>query len=157
MDTSPQALPDQERIDRIKNRLAAIAADQNSGLFSLEITPLTEAELQSLPQNLPKSHYEFLKQIGAITVSYWGEVPIGILAPVLWENYDVANGIPPEPGSFLCAAFGHDAEIYGYRTKKTPFELIASHCVNFAPCRCEEDSFLDVAEKLLDIPTQFKK
>ena len=152
VDTSPQTLSDQQRIDRIKDRLAAIAADQASGLFSLEVTPLTEAELQSLPQNLPKSHYEFLKQIGAFSLGYNDYVIIVTYKPGPWEESDDFNpraeeGRIPDAQNYLYMAHGVDGDCYGYNTAKVPFELVAWDFFYANPSKAHVQTFLDLVEQ----------
>jgi len=159
VDTRPQALSDQERIDRIKDRLAAIAADQASGLFSLEVTTLTEAELQSLPQNLPQSHYELLKQIGAFWVGYNDYVVIVTCKPGPWKESDFFNprdqdSCLPDPQNYLYMAHGLDGDCYGYDVTKVPFELVAWDFSYGNPRKADEQTFLDLVEQ--HIFQQFK-
>jgi hypothetical protein len=152
--TSLQALSDQERIDRIKDRLAAIAADKTSKTFDLEIAPLTDDELRALPQRLPKSHYELLRQVGAFSLAHNGCLVIETLIPRPWEKSDYCtpfreeNRIPDEP-NYLYMARDTDGQCYGYDTTKEPFEIVSW---DFSFCRPEQTgdrSFLDLIEQHL--------
>jgi hypothetical protein len=154
VDTTPQAPSDQQRIDRIKDRLAAIAADQASGLFSLEVTPLTEAELQSLPQNLPKSHYALLKQIGAFLLGYHGYAVIDSFTPRPWEESDYCTPIHEEnriPGQehYLYMARDIEGVCFGYKTNEIPFELVMWDFYDCQPSRAHVPSYLDLLEQHL--------
>jgi hypothetical protein len=123
--TSPISSSDQEQIDRIKKRLAAIAADQSGrepiepkpwnnyqelseGVFRLEVRELTQDELKSLNPNLPKSHSEILKQLGVFTLGY-----------------------------------------HGYHIGKKPFELEAWDFADCRPYKAEQKSYLGLIEEYI--------
>jgi hypothetical protein len=145
---------DQERIDRIKARLAALDRKPEPEFADLKVSQLTDAEMAALAPDLPKSHRDLLKQIGTIVVGFGHEVPTAsIHVPMLWENSYFGNGRPPQAGSFLCVAWdGDSAAIYGYEINQRPHELVATHCIDFGPYKCDEGSLLDLTERFLGMP-----
>jgi hypothetical protein len=149
---SLHALSDQERIDRIKDRLAAIAADRTSKTFDLEIVPLTDDELKALPQALPKSHYELLRQVGAFSLGHNDCLVIETFIPRPWEESDYCTPIReedrmPNEHNYLYMARDIEGECYGYDITKEPFQIVSW---DFAICRPEQRgyrSFLDLIEQ----------
>jgi hypothetical protein len=151
---SLQNLSDQDRINRIKVRLAAIAADRESKLLGLEVTLLTEAELKGLPQNLPKAHYELLRQIGEFSLGYHGYAVIDSFTPRPWEESDYCTPIPeeyrmPEQDHYLYMARDVDGVCFGYKTNETPFELVMWDFYECQPTRAHVPSYLDLLEQHL--------
>jgi hypothetical protein len=125
--------------------------------LDLIVTPLTEKEIENLPAGLPKSHRDFLLQIGRIDIEGWYEFPYGIYVPIYWEDEkSLASGEPKEPKSFLCFALDDNWNIFGYFTSKSPFEIGRSHMGDFRPGQCDED-FLGVVERILEIPCYWRR
>jgi hypothetical protein len=149
---SLHGLSDQERIDRIKERLAAIAADRTSKTFDLEIVPITDDELKALPQGLPKSHYELLRQVGAFSLGHNDCLVIEAFTPRPWEESDYCTPIReedriPNEQNYLYMARDIEGECYGYDITKEPFQIVSW---DFAICRPEQRgyrSFLDLIEE----------
>jgi hypothetical protein len=145
-------ISDQEKIDRIKARLDAIASDETSGLFQLTIEPVTEAELKSLPANFPFSHQEFLRRIGAFSLGHNDCLVIEAFTPRPWEESDYCTPIReedriPDEQNYLYMARDIEGECYGYDITKEPFQIVSW---DFAICRPEQRgyrSFLDLIEE----------
>jgi len=146
---------DQERIDRIKARLATIDRKLEPEFADLKVRRLTKVEIAALPPGLPKSYLDFVRQIGVIAICDTEDphTPKGTFVPRFWENFIFASGTPPEPKTFLCVGWDPGAAtIYGYEINQRPHELVATQCIDFSPYKCNEDSFLGLVENLLNIP-----
>lgn len=153
--TTPlRALSDQERIDRIKDLFSAIAADTASGAFDLEITPCSDDELKALPQDLPKSHFELRRQLGAFWLGHNGCLVIDTFTPRPWEDSDYCKPLNnddrlPNKQQYLYMARDVDGQCYGYDITEKPFQIVSW---DFSFCRPEQrgyPSFLDLIEKHL--------
>jgi hypothetical protein len=173
--TSPISSSDQEQIDRIKKRLAAIAADQSGrepiepkpwnnyqelseGVFRLEVRELTQDELKSLNPNLPKSHSEILKQLGVFTLGYHGYLIIDTFVPRAWNESDycrcsatnlVLDRLPDEHNYLYTAREGSEGYCFGYHIGKKPFELEAWDFADCRPYKAEQKSYLGLIEEYI--------
>lgn len=146
------ALSDQERIGRIKDLLSAIAANTASGAFDLEITSCTDDELKALPQDLPRSHFELLRQLGEFCLGRNGYLVIDTFTPRPWEDSDYCTPLKeddrlPNKQQYLYMASDVDGQCYGYDITKKPFQIVSW---DFSFCRPEQSSYpslLDLIEK----------
>jgi hypothetical protein len=167
---------EQEQIDRIIERLAEIAGRQAGRLcskaeerwmpwdnyelfendeFRLRKKSLTQHEIDSLNQNLPTSHREFLKQFGFFILAHGECLGFETFAPRPWEESDYCAPIEdeyrmPHSYNYLCIAHeGGRGQYFGYDISRVPFQLVVWDFVDCRPQAADQHSFLDLVEYYL--------
>ena len=154
---------EQEQIDRIIERLAEIAGRQAARLCSEAEEPwmtlrkksLPQHEIDSLNQNIPTAHREFLKQFGVFELAHGGCQGFDTFVPQIprpWEEAELIDDEcrMPYRHNYLCIAQeGGDGQYYGYDISRVPFQLVVWDFCNCRPQAADQHSFLDLVEYYL--------